>query len=718
MNLLAAWKKLLLFGLFGAVGCLAGWAIGEVYLLIADAVAKSAGAAQGPSLISNSNPSPSEPPPPPKDFQERLDKAGAKTGDIQMSLIWFNTNDLDLHCIDPSGFEIYWRQESRRSPSGGELDVDRNAGCRNVTAEPVENIYWAKDTAPMGHYQVYVDYYGQCALGTDDTRYQVTVLHGNERKEFSGTISKDQTGSRKKLIYEFQLTPLIYVAVTPEFQLRSGKTIRVPVSVRRSFYSGKLDLKAENLPEGVTASATSIESGKNEGTIEFKATNSVKTGGKMPFKIVATASDSPDVRGSADLKVEVLEPAFSLLQAIIMGIWTALLAVGLCLALLMGQNNYLGRPLLASGRIPLVLLIAGALLAGFASGTIGQSLYGVFLFIDVGSLGFLIGWVLLGGSLGFGISYFVPNLDRQKAAIAGLVGGLLGAIGFLIWSNVAELLGRFAGAALLGFCIGLMVAIVEAAFRRIWLEVRYGERETIAVNLGPEPVKIGGDARACTIWARGAADVALRYFVRDSRVICEDATTRRESIVGNGDTRTVGTVTLTVHTGIVAPQTQRISPKPSAAPSSIPSAPIGPSATPAAVPVGKPSMPAPAFPAPRPPVPAPAASAKPPVPVPPRAEPPKVSPAVISPPKPPVPAASVPTVPPKPPVPTTRPPIPGGAVGPPKPPTPTASQPPATAASPVAGDGKIADPNACPTCGRITPGRPGSRFCMMCDKSY
>ena len=43
--------------------------------------------------------------------------------------------------------------------------------------------------------------------------------------------------------------------------------------------------------------------------------------------------------------------------------------------------------------------------------------------------------------------------------------------------------------------------------------------------------------------------MAFRYFVRDGKVICEDTPNRRETIAGNGDTRTVGNVTLTVRTG-------------------------------------------------------------------------------------------------------------------------------------------------------------------------
>ena len=39
--------------------------------------------------------------------QERLQQAGAKSGEVEIGLFWQNSNDLDLHVIDPSGERIF-----------------------------------------------------------------------------------------------------------------------------------------------------------------------------------------------------------------------------------------------------------------------------------------------------------------------------------------------------------------------------------------------------------------------------------------------------------------------------------------------------------------------------------------------------------------------------------------------------------------------------------
>ncbi|MBY0461443.1 MAG: hypothetical protein K2V38_29350, partial [Gemmataceae bacterium] len=356
------------------------------------------------------------------------------------------------------------------------------------------------------------------------------------------------TSENKRIIYEFELKPRLTVYAPAGLELKPGqKPLKVPVAVRRQYYKGTIDVKAEQLPDGVTATTLRIPEGKEEGEIELQAAESAKEL-KKPFKLVASGGG---LDSSADLTLAVARPAaeFSAVAVVLIGVWTALLAVGLCLALLAGQNKYLGKSPFDVDRRRLAVVTGGGLLAGFVSGSVGQSLFFLLYSLGAGKLGFLVGWVLLGGLLGRGVSLFIPNLDGRKALIAGVAGGLLGAVAFLILSDVKEWIGRLGGAALLGFCIGLMVAVVEAAFRRAWLEVRLNEREAITVNLGPEPVKIGGDARACTVWARGAADVALRYWVRDGKVFCEDVPTRRESPVSDGDTRGAGPVTVVVHTG-------------------------------------------------------------------------------------------------------------------------------------------------------------------------
>jgi hypothetical protein len=706
MNVSAALRKVLLFGLFGVAGALAGWLAGEPVLWAANQLASAAGAGQGPSLIAK--PTDTAPPPLPNEFRERLEKAGGKSGDVQITLIWNDANDLDLHCFDPSGTEIYWKR--RISPTGGELDVDRNASCNMIVPDPVENIYWAKGNAPMGEYKVYVDYFRQCPSGPDKSEFQVNILENGKRTQFT---NRSVGNGERTHIHTFKIGAGIDLAVPNDFTVQTGATVRVPVEVRRVNYQGPIDITAENLPDGVTADKATIPEGKESGAIALKADVGAAEV-KRRIKLVATGTEK--VTRSADPDLAVVPPALSLWAVCAIGLWTALLAAGLCVALLAGQNRYVGKRAFAQGAAALVAVALGAAAAGFVSGALGQVLYFLFLAIGIGKLGFLIGWVLLGVLLGWGVSFFVPNLDAKKAALAGAGGGFLGAVAFAVLALAADLVGRFGGAAVLGFCIGLMVAVVEAAFRRAWLEVRFGEREVVTVNLGPEPVKVGGDARACAVWARGAPPVALKYWVRDGKVLCEDAQTRREVQVGEGDARTAGGVTVVVRTGGAPvpaapppPAPLELPPKPPAPPA-LPVPPVPPPVV-ASAPPPKPPVPPPA---PKPPAndyddglpmpmspPPPARAATKSVldlddmysaPAPPKPAP------VPAAPKPPVSAASAP----KPPAPSA-PPKPAA----PAPPKPTASAPP-----------KAGEPDACPTCGRKSPGKPGARYCMVCDRTF
>jgi hypothetical protein len=384
------------------------------------------------------------------------------------------------------------------------------------------------------------------------------------------------------------------------------------------------------------------------------------------------------------------------------GVWTGAVAAMLCLALLSGQYHYL------RGQFPPIIRMlagfAGGLLVGIVGGAAGQGLYSV----NSQLIFQILGWTLLGGLAGTGLSLFIPNLKWFYGLAGGAVGGAAGGLGYIVVAPLAnEIVARLVGGLVVGFCIGLMVAIVEAAFRRAWLEVRYG-RETISVNLGPEPVKVGGDAKLCTVWARGAPPLALRFFIRDGCVICDDAVMKRESSVADGFAKEVGNATVTVRTG-----SGTISSRPTPAPVRHPSAPqkAAPSAKAPVMDDDFDELPMPMSPPPSKPA-APVMPATPSRPMPVPAAPP-ASTAPKPPSSSPMPASSkpvVPSIPSKPPAPPSpsmaKPTVPAP---PPAAPKPASSPAPAPASK---------HPDACPGCGRVNAGKPKTRYCMVCDQTY
>jgi hypothetical protein len=96
------------------------------------------------------------------------------TGDIQFTLRWSSTADLDLAVIDPNGEEIYYG--SRTSSSGGQLDVDSNALCSAAVANPVENVFWPTGQSIDGTYTVAVSYFNECGEATGPQQFRLSAL--------------------------------------------------------------------------------------------------------------------------------------------------------------------------------------------------------------------------------------------------------------------------------------------------------------------------------------------------------------------------------------------------------------------------------------------------------------------------------------------------------------------------------------------------------------
>ena len=110
------------------------------------------------------------------------------SGDVQVTLLWANDSDMDLHVIDPSGFEIFYGD--RISPSGGQLDVDDiPSGGDNSTH--VENVFWAAEGAPAGAYSAFVNHFSSNTDGPNSYTLEVKVGGELIHRE-SGTLAEGE----------------------------------------------------------------------------------------------------------------------------------------------------------------------------------------------------------------------------------------------------------------------------------------------------------------------------------------------------------------------------------------------------------------------------------------------------------------------------------------------------------------------------------------------
>lgn len=125
----------------------------------------------------------------------RLRRGGLGTGDVQITLTWENSADLDLYVREPNGEVTSHTQ--RQSSTGGQLDVDDTNGYGP------ENIFWPAGQAPRGNYSVEVNLYSGLP-----GPFRVRVLSGGEVTEHSGYAS----GRVGVVNFTFQGAPATTVA--------------------------------------------------------------------------------------------------------------------------------------------------------------------------------------------------------------------------------------------------------------------------------------------------------------------------------------------------------------------------------------------------------------------------------------------------------------------------------------------------------------------------
>lgn len=142
------------------------------------------------------------------EVERRLKKAGARKGEITVTIIWSTNDDLELRVVPPGG-ALGRREICNSAPqlSGGRLDTAAGAG--NLAGfggkpERVESISWptyllGQEPPARGEYKAYL--FVRAKRGSGDTPWLCRVLIGNVMRWFGGVVKE---AGQQQNIYSFK----------------------------------------------------------------------------------------------------------------------------------------------------------------------------------------------------------------------------------------------------------------------------------------------------------------------------------------------------------------------------------------------------------------------------------------------------------------------------------------------------------------------------------
>ena len=199
--------------------------------------------------------------------------------------------------------------------------------------------------------------------------------------------------------------------------------------------------------------------------------------------------------------------------------WTAFLCFGIALFIKMVQNLLMRQKNIIR-TTDIIVILAATTLVGIIAGGSGQILFSVFSYFGLLFVDRIIAWALLGLISAYGLSLFIPNLNKDWAWRSGAFGGLLGAICFIyLTQTLGDIGGRLVGAFILGFFIGLMVGVVETIFRNAFLKINYAPNESTTLNLGGRIVTLGS-GRLDTVYVSGVGENAMSFQLENGKLTC------------------------------------------------------------------------------------------------------------------------------------------------------------------------------------------------------